>query len=719
MNIYSILESLDNLEEKWKGDADIKATGEYADKTVAELRKMYNALKKSGPHEAGSEPNTKMKQIAFAIRAKTGFGKVTEAVAPEVEKFMDAVVAAGDEGYEMLADAQIGQYGDAVRKFVENMYANASQEIGGHPDDDQELILDKMMDYIRADFPAKKATSEAMEDDYDGASVEDIASAITQRMMRAKNFGALVREVDILDLNDAIESVAEFHEGGDLGTSDVSNMVRDVLKQLGKQDMKLEDVEVKEAVSLDQAREYFFDKHDFADENIQGEYNKMASKMSPKDAMALKKELEEFYPEALEEQDVEEATPASQQAAMDKAFKNMDQNIDRMKNNPWRGNQKVIGIGPDQAKDGMGKIGSLDSSPRGGSNVYQMKNRSDYDAVKDIETSVADLKFDTDIDEAQVEEGNDFTKARLDAIKAGKDSFEVDGKTYKVTGDTSDEKAMSEDYNKDEYDEEGEMADNQLDVVHDAAQELQDIIDSDDNLPEWVQSKITKAMDYLDTARDYMKSVEDDEEVDADDVEPPVEETTTAGAVATSAGGEGIYKNASVYEGYKSRVDNMITEGMSVNISASDEGEPSVNVNASGEDAMALAQLLQLAAVPPKPMTKKVCKHCGDEQGKPEHMDCPYDCMDPMGENFMEVACEADEANSADNGVTYDMHYLINSISGGLNGPKRQINPNNPGDNPMAMTGIGKDTLNMSQQVSEGEDVKSHLETLYKEFKSK
>jgi len=35
------------------------------------------------------------------------------------------------------------------------------------------------------------------------------------------------------------------------------------------------------------------------------------------------------------------------------------------------------------------------------------------------------------------------------------------------------------------------------------------------------------------------------------------------------------------------------------------------------------------------------------------------------------------------------------------------------------MTGIGKDTLNMSQQVSEGEDVKSHLETLYKEFKSK
>jgi len=85
-SIYKILESLDNLEEKWKGDADIEATGEYADKTVAELRKMYNALKKSGPHKAGSEPNTKMKQIAFAIRAKTGFGKVGESEAVSENK---------------------------------------------------------------------------------------------------------------------------------------------------------------------------------------------------------------------------------------------------------------------------------------------------------------------------------------------------------------------------------------------------------------------------------------------------------------------------------------------------------------------------------------------------------------------------------------------------------------------------------------------------------
>ena len=44
------------------------------------------------------------------------------------------------------------------------------------------------------------------------------------------------------------------------------------------------------------------------------------------------------------------------------------------------------------------------------------------------------------VDEEDVEEANEFVKARLDAIKAGKSEFTIDGKTYKVTGDTSKEK---------------------------------------------------------------------------------------------------------------------------------------------------------------------------------------------------------------------------------------------------------------------------------------
>jgi hypothetical protein len=60
-----------------------------------------------------------------------------------------------------------------------------------------------------------------------------------------------------------------------------------------------------------------------------------------------------------------------------------------------------------------------------------------------------------------------------------------------------------------EYDQEGDMAKTQLKTMIDAAQELHDMMGDNDNLPEWVQSKITKATDYIDTVRDYLKNNDD------------------------------------------------------------------------------------------------------------------------------------------------------------------------------------------------------------------
>jgi hypothetical protein len=57
-----------------------------------------------------------------------------------------------------------------------------------------------------------------------------------------------------------------------------------------------------------------------------------------------------------------------------------------------------------------------------------------------------------------------------------------------------------------EYDQEGDMAKTQLRTMIDAAKELHNMLGKDDNLPEWVQNKITKATDYIDSARDYIKS---------------------------------------------------------------------------------------------------------------------------------------------------------------------------------------------------------------------
>ena len=58
---------------------------------------------------------------------------------------------------------------------------------------------------------------------------------------------------------------------------------------------------------------------------------------------------------------------------------------------------------------------------------------------------------------------------------------------------------------KDEYDGEVDMAKNQLRRIISHAQHFHDMLtDKDQNLPEWVQSKVTKAEDYISTAHDYM-----------------------------------------------------------------------------------------------------------------------------------------------------------------------------------------------------------------------
>ena len=68
-----------------------------------------------------------------------------------------------------------------------------------------------------------------------------------------------------------------------------------------------------------------------------------------------------------------------------------------------------------------------------------------------------------------------------------------------------------------EYDREGDMAKDDLRTIDDAAEELYSILQADDNLPEWVQAKITKAVDYIDTARDYMKSQNYEEDTQTDE----------------------------------------------------------------------------------------------------------------------------------------------------------------------------------------------------------
>lgn len=265
-----------------------------------------------------------------------------------------------------------------------------------------------------------------------------------------------------------------------------------------------------------------------------------------------------------------------------------------------------------------------------------------------------------------------------------------------------------------EYDREGDMAKEQLYTIEQAARELKSILSDEENLPEWVQSKITKAMDYVDTARDYMLSQHDDrmnereltgperrekERVFTKHMKPKmgefekrygkeagegvahavatniakgvkmgkkktkeeVEETTTSGSVATSTDGpkgkKGVFGKG-IYDSVNREVEKLIAESISINASISmDEHGPSKNltVTASGDDAEKLAALLQLAGMP---QHEQSCDSCGQS---------PCGC-ESMDESYGDTTATENKPNwpthkeGSDNPFQY---------SGGLDGSKR------------------------------------------------
>ena len=74
----AISKEVNQVDEKWgtKTEVNPREKGKYEGKTKSELLTSYNALKKSGPHHKGSPEYGRMRELAFAIRAKSNWGKV-------------------------------------------------------------------------------------------------------------------------------------------------------------------------------------------------------------------------------------------------------------------------------------------------------------------------------------------------------------------------------------------------------------------------------------------------------------------------------------------------------------------------------------------------------------------------------------------------------------------------------------------------------------------
>jgi hypothetical protein len=257
---------------------------------------------------------------------------------------------------------------------------------------------------------------------------------------------------------------------------------------------------------------------------------------------------------------------------------------------------------------------------------------------------------------------------------------------------------------KGEYDREGEMAKQQIHTIMRAAKKLHSMLGDDENLPEWVQKKITLAQNYIDGVADYMASVkaEAGEEMPLAEKAVSQQQQKFMGMVHAMQKGEkikgaskelkkaakempkkaakdyaatkhaGLPKKVSetdaepktskskggfefgkgVYESMDKKYTRALTEGMniSVNMNTSPDGEPGKNItiSADGDDADKLAALLKMAGIGGHDDAES-CGTCGQ---------APCGCEEELDENSPDWPTNTE---TSDNALQY---------SGGLNGPK-------------------------------------------------
>ena len=283
----------------------------------------------------------------------------------------------------------------------------------------------------------------------------------------------------------------------------------------------------------------------------------------------------------------------------------------------------------------------------------------------------------------------------------------VTGKAYKHKGGRVKEDGMEvmiEPHDSGEYDREGEMAKDSIKTVVRHAQALEKILGDNDNLPEWVQSKLAKIESMMTAVDDYMQNQEGDDEMAVDEEktstrdsraeragrkvakdieydekkkekkEKKVDETTTSGSVATGgdtpkAGKGGMQVGKGIYDSLNRKVEGMIAESMSINVSMTNDDNGShknITVTAADEDAEMLAQLLARAGLTGGGMQhdhghEEPCPDCGST-------DCG--CDEAVEEAYGDTNATQNQPNWPTNTEYSDdaMQY-----SGGLNKPKTDV----------------------------------------------
>lgn len=116
------------VEEKWKTDYETPENkkGMFDGKSKEDLESELAALKKSGPHKEGSAEFTKEKELMFALRAKSNWGKVEETTANSEKVIKDV-----EAGKRLTDTEETGTDSTAATPETKTTLGDETVEVNG------------------------------------------------------------------------------------------------------------------------------------------------------------------------------------------------------------------------------------------------------------------------------------------------------------------------------------------------------------------------------------------------------------------------------------------------------------------------------------------------------------------------------------------------------------------------------------------------------------
>jgi hypothetical protein len=147
------------VSEKWSGDTEIKSTGKWADKTIAELKKARSALKDK--EDRTKEETSKLRQINFAIRSKKDWkGGVDEGDGSGSYGGQSPLTYEDDELNEITKLSGLGEAKRKERTDVEDDWDDEDAEDEKPEDPEKDKIPHILMQLKKAqdvdgDYPIK------------------------------------------------------------------------------------------------------------------------------------------------------------------------------------------------------------------------------------------------------------------------------------------------------------------------------------------------------------------------------------------------------------------------------------------------------------------------------------------------------------------------------------------------------------------------------------